>query len=1201
MDKGKAKGGVAAASSSAGPAKKQSNIMSFFSPKAKTEPKAAESEAVAADNATPLINPVSLEKKRSCDDHETSLSKVQRAIYSDSDKPATSARSPPPSVASPPAVAAAPKTEVKQAPAAAATSTSNGNSHTAKNSNGDDDEDDAPISTQRKRKMKTIDSDDEDLMAVTMLDDVDDEINAAANASSKNATKATTSNDSDEDDKPIVSLKKKPNVQEAPRQVTSPTSSMLSKFAASSPKPLALKSPPSSGSRTDRASPPSSSPSAGGSGGAGGADGDEERYWWLEDQRDAQRRAPNDPEYDPTTLYIPADAFRRLKPFEQQYWSIKKDRWDVILFFKKGKFYELYEKDAEIGHREFDLKFTDRVNMKMVGVPEGTFTLWASKFLGLGYKVAKVDERESALAKEMREKKTGQASASKIIERSLSAVYTQGTLMGEFLVGDASTYILSVKENVETREFGICFADTGSAEFNFCSFTDDNARTQFETLIVQIKPRELVYEKNGLSKETLSILKAHVTDAAARNVLQPITEFWDAARSREELERGGFTKDKNGVVSEVLQKVFTQPLTLSALGGLTFYLRSLLIDRNLLSQGNFRMYDPLRQGGSLLLDGQTLQNLEILENNIDRGIKGTLQHLLLHCLSPFGKRMFRKWLCHPLRNISDINDRLNAVDDLEAQPALCDRIASLLREAPDLERLIARVHTGSCRLADFLDLLDAFDSVEKTIKAIAPTVSSLASRRLQELLTVGRLFPDISATLAQLRDAFDRKKARNDGNIVPNPGADREFDALQKTVESIEGQLEAHLVDAQKKFGKIKISYHHPTVGKERYQIQVPASEEDSVPSSWKCKSQTTTLRRYWSPEVERLQKPLAEAQETRKQILNDMLSRTLQSFDAHNADWTKAMLCLSEVDCLLSLFYAKQSMGAPMCRPQFIESDTPVLDVAQLRHPCLLESGAVSDYIPNDTVLGGSSAPVLVLTGPNMGGKSTLLRQTCVAVIMAQIGCHVPAEHMRLTPVDRIFTRIGANDNIVAGRSTFMVELKETANILLQASPHSLVVLDELGRGTSTFDGYAIACAVLSHIAEKTKCRTLFATHFHHLTEEFSRHPDVRMGHMAFHVPENQRDVTFLYKLEDGVCPKSFGMNVASMAGLPAEVVAAAESKAADFEQASGFKSIEKTGLLCATDICAFRELMALAAKDSFGNAELGRIARLMTAVKGA
>lgn len=394
--------------------------------------------------------------------------------------------------------------------------------------------------------------------------------------------------------------------------------------------------------------------------------------------------------------------------------------------------------------------------------------------------------------------------------------------------------------------------------------------------------------------------------------------------------------------------------------------------------------------------------------------------------------------------------------------------------------------------------------------------------------------------------------------IHSQPGSNMEYDECEAGIARLETQLERELVAAQRALGaregvKSEVKYFHPGVTKERYQVQVPNALCKKVPTSWTKKSSTSTCARFWPREVEDLQRPLAELIETKEQILRAMMKTLQLTFDESIADWNTAIRCLAEVDCLLSLALAKERMGSPMCRPTFVPSRSgPVFEVEEMRHPCLVDSVT---YIPNDTVLGGNDPAAVILTGPNMGGKSTLLRQTCMAVILAQIGAYVPCKRLALSPVDRIFTRIGANDNIIAGRSTFMVELKETATILNHATQDSLVILDELGRGTSTFDGYSIAAATLSHLIHTTGCRTLFATHYHALADEYGRLAQVGLKHMACKVDDAEaRDVTFLYKLLDGVCSKSYGLNVARMAGVPDTIIDKAQARAANFELQTGF-----------------------------------------------
>jgi len=282
------------------------------------------------------------------------------------------------------------------------------------------------------------------------------------------------------------------------------------------------------------------------------------------------------------------------------------------------------------------------------------------------------------------------------------------------------------------------------------------------------------------------------------------------------------------------------------------------------------------------------------------------------------------------------------------------------------------------------------------------------------------------------------------------------------------------------------------------------------------------------------------------------MLQRLFQRFDTNYDKWLQAISCVAELDALISLARSSSSGSGEMCRPSFVESKEPFIELQQMRHPCItLKIG--QDFIANDLQLGTENNPLaILLTGPNMGGKSTLLRQTCIAIIMAQLGCFIHAEKCVLSPVDRIFTRVGANDDILAGQSTFMVELMETANILRHATKNSVVILDELGRGTSTFDGYSIAYSVLQYLTNTIQCRVLFSTHYHKLTEEFSKSKQIGLHHMACLVDEEKNDVTFLYQLSPGVCPKSYGMNVALMAGVEEKVVKRAEEMAKQFEDIS-------------------------------------------------
>jgi len=952
----------------------------------------------------------------------------------------------------------------------------------------------------------------------------------------------------------------------------------------------------------------------------------EDRYSWLMDIRDENGKRPGEEDYDPRTLYIPPSAWKKFTPFERQYWEIKAKHWEKVVFFKKGKFYELYEKDADIGHQEFDLKMTDRVNMRMVGVPEASFEQWASQFVAKGYKVAKVDQMETALKKSMNARNS-KAKEEKVIKRELSQVLTAGTLVDSgFLTNDMSAFCMSIKEELQPingvsesymvtedrspPKFGVCIVDTTTATFKFSTFVDDIDRTRFETLLIQYKPKEIVIERGGLSQRTVQMLKRIVGNKDQWNVLIPEKEFWGPEKTELELKIQDYFKDskvkennedvdmkidqdesmdiddQNRNIPDnwpsVLKQAANEPVLLSAIGGLLWYLQSLKIDRELFSLKNFSFYDPVNDASSLILDGQTLMNLEVFQNNGDGSTEGTLFELLEHCTTPFGKRQFRNWICHPLRNIDAIEDRLNASDDMlniyveENNSSLVDYIDTILRKLPDLERIISRIHAGSCKVKEFIQSLKAFTIImELFINVLNSQVDQLTSKRLKEIAQFG-FFDVLKEELVWFQNAFDWERAIKDNNITPVDGYDETYDETKQAIRDIEMELQDYLRKIQKKFGSKDIVYKD--LGKEIYQIQVPKRLVKSVPKDWIQMSKTQAVNRYYNASLRDDIQRLNEAKELFNDAESEVKQRIYQRFDTHYDKWLKVIKLVAEVDCLACLARCREVLGEPSCRPEFVSTldtdmtESSVLELTELRHPCV-NVGVTQDFIPNDTYLGGvyneldgsmdtgkERPKLILLTGPNMGGKSTLLRQTCIAVIMAQIGCYVPARKCRLTPFDRIFTRIGANDNILAGQSTFMIELAETSKILKEATPRSLVILDELGRGTSTFDGFSIAYSVLNYIITQIRCIGLFSTHYGMLTEEYKNNPLVACKFMSFHSDEENHEVVFLYKLTDGICPKSYGMNVANIAGVPKSIVLQAETVAAEFEKNSKIQEAELT-----------------------------------------
>lgn len=880
----------------------------------------------------------------------------------------------------------------------------------------------------------------------------------------------------------------------------------------------------------------------------------EKRYIWLANMQDADKNPPNHPDYDPRTLYIPPTAWKDFSPFETQYWEIKSKFWDTIVFFKKGKFYELYEKDATVGHQLFDLKLTDRVNMRMVGVPEASLDMWATQFVAKGYKVARVDQMESALAKEMRERddKGGKGKApkkaDKIIRRELAAVLTSGTLVDTgMLQDDMSTYCMAIKEidRDGLPAFGVAFVDTATAQFQLCEFTDDIDMTKFETLIAQMRPGELIIEKSCISAKALRILKNNTAPTTLWNYLKPIKEFWPSDITIRELEANTYfespTEDNIEAWPPALREAREQELVMSAFGALLQYLRTLKIERDLVTLGNFQWYDPIRKATSLVLDGQSLINLEIFANTFDGSSEGTLFAMLNRCITPFGKRLLRRWVCHPLADAEKINARLDAVDALNADSAIMDSFSASLSKLPDLERLISRIHAGRCKAQDFLKVLEGFEQIDYTVNLLRQFGEGEG--------VIGQLIasmPDLASSLSKWNSAFDRDLARKEGILVPEAGIEDDFDQSQSEIDECKANLDVLLKKARKDLGSNTICFRDN--GKEIYQLEVP--KKVKVPNSWDQMSATAKVTRYYTPELRKLVRALQEAQETHGQITREVATRFCKRFDEEYATWLATVKIIAQLDCLISLAKASASLGEPSCRQVFQEGSRTVIEFEELRHPCMLNT--VDDFIPNDIRLGGNSANISLLTGANAAGKSTILRMTCIAVILAQIGCYLPCTSAKLTPVDRIMSRLGANDNIFAAQSTFFVELSETQKILSEATPRSLVILDELGRGTSSYDGVAVAQAVLHDISTRVGCVGFFATHYRSLAKEFEFHPEVQNKRMRIHVDDESKSITFLYKLEEGVAEGSFGMHCAAMCGIPDKVIQNAEKAAKAWEHTS-------------------------------------------------
>ena len=707
----------------------------------------------------------------------------------------------------------------------------------------------------------------------------------------------------------------------------------------------------------------------------------DKRYPWLATITDIDRNPPGHPDYDPRSVYIPPLAWKNFSPFEKQYWEIKQKLWDTIVFFKKGKFYELYENDATIGHQLFDLKLTDRVNMRMVGVPEMSLDHWANQFVAKGYKIARVDQQETALGKAMRErdgKKPGKAAKEeKIIRRELACILTAGTLVeGGMLQDDMATFCVAIKETEVDGQpaFGIAFVDTATGQFFLTEFIDDVDMTKFETFIAQTRPQELLIERSFASVKMLRILKNNTGPTTIFNYLKSGKEFWAADITRRELDACTYFTSKDHDNADAwpiaLRDAREKDLLMSALGALVQYLRVLKIERDLLTLGNFSWYDPIKKATTLVLDGQTLINLEVFANSFDGGPHGTLFMLLNRCITPFGKRLFKQWVCHPLLQATTINARLDAVDSLNADVTIRDQFTSQMTRLPDLERLISRIHAGSCKAQDFVRVLDGFEQIDYTMGLLGAVNSG--NGVIRQLISA---MPDLASALESWKSAFDHTKAKENGLLVPERGVEEDFDQSQDHIEQIMSELDELLKKARKDLKSNGICFTN--VGKEIYQLEVPTSVK-GIPKNWDQMSATVKVKRWYSPELRNLVRRLQEAQETHGQIVKEVAGRFFTRFDEQYELWLAAVRIIAQLDCLVGLAKASSSLGEPCCRPEFVDDERSVIEFEDLRHPCMLPN--VTDFIPNDVKLGGDVANIDLLTGANAAGKSTILRMVSYA-----------------------------------------------------------------------------------------------------------------------------------------------------------------------------------------------------------------------------
>ena len=539
----------------------------------------------------------------------------------------------------------------------------------------------------------------------------------------------------------------------------------------------------------------------------------------------------------------------------------------------------------------------------------------------------------------------------------------------------------------------------------------------------------------------------------------------------------------------------------------------------------------------------------------------------------YGKRLFKKWLETPLRNVNEINDRLDAIEDLNKNASIADYFHSRISKLPDFERCLGRIYNSthkqklayssfdsfaSNRLNEFFKLLDDFSKVTEIIENFDEYKGKFKSARLKKLVTIKTkekddkgFFPDIKLLRKEIDEMIDFSE---DNIVIPRAGTHEKYDELSMNIKSVQEKLNDILQQLKKKLKCSELAYNHNKM--RRYEVEVPVDLAESMPGDYFLTSKRKGIfslkklilslfilgiLRYQNGLIENYAQELIDHEKTLNEILAPFFLDVFKKFYDKQSSWLKIISCLGELDCLVGLSKNMIEMSPYSCRPIF-KANHEVFELEQVFHPCLVD--LVENFVPNDIIF-QKDVHAMLITGPNMGGKSTILRQACVAIIMAQIGSYVPAKSFVLSTFDRIFCRIGANDKILEGKSTFFMEMEESLSIVKEATQDSFVIFDELGRGTSTYDGVALAFSVLKYIVEKIKSKTMFSTHYHLLVDEFKFYNTIKRYFMDFKYNEEKEEMEFLYKFIEGEACKSFGINVAKIVGVPTKVLDIAKEKA--------------------------------------------------------
>jgi DNA mismatch repair protein MutS len=837
-------------------------------------------------------------------------------------------------------------------------------------------------------------------------------------------------------------------------------------------------------------------------------------------------------------------------PLMRQYAAIKKEHPNALLFFRLGDFYELFFDDAVLAARELQITLTSRnkekgVAIPMCGVPYHAAEGYIAKLIRRGFKVAVCEQVEDPRL------------AKKLVRREVTRVVTPGTAADSSLNAEENNFLAAVA----TVGDGVGFAalDLSTGEFRATEFAGESAGHRIQEELEQLRPKEMLYGSSAplleraAGMQMRSFAPPDGPEARHHTGTAPITRVSGSGWAETPLDDWIFAPDHAipilenhfGVLSLEGFGLAGKRAAASAAGAILYYIRST-------QRGTLDHVDRIgfyERQNCLVLDAVTVRNLELIEPlfaGTDAGV--TLFRCLDATVTPMGKRLLRTWMLRPSLDRTEIEGRLDSVEAQVKDTMRREELRRSLDGILDLERLLSRVTLETANPRDVLALAASLAKIPKVRVALA----GLNALRLGTL----RIAID---ELGDLREKIDR-------TLVPEPpltlsdggaiaaGVDKDLDELRDLSRNSKQYL-ARVETRERErtgIGSLKVKFNS-IFG---YYIEISKANLHLSPADYERKQTLVNAERFTTPELKEYESKILDAQEKIVEIERRLFAELRSVIAAEAKRIRQTALALAEVDVLGCLAHIAALRN--YCRPRFEpildeaekNEDVGDLEIVEGRHPVieLQELAAGSErFVPNDLFLDSSAHNIVVLTGPNMGGKSTYLRQAALIVIMSQMGSFVSARAVRLGIVDRVFTRIGASDNVARGRSTFMVEMTETAAILHTATPRSLILLDEVGRGTSTYDGLAIAWAAVEYLHARVRAKTLFATHYFELTELAEQLSGVKNYHVS--VKEAGESVVFLRRVEPGAADRSYGIEVAKLAGLPNEVVARAREVLAEHE----------------------------------------------------